>query len=108
VTSAPVNQVSFIGNLVADPKSSVTSGGKTVTYGRLAVTRKGTDGQALPKGEGLYISLAAYTSTAQALAACTAKDRIQVQGRLDLPEVYQGSDGSYHAGLRMTAFSLVK
>ena len=57
---------------------------------------------------GLYISLAAYTSAAVALAACTAKDRIQVQGRLDRPEVYQGADGAWHAGLRMTTFSVIK
>jgi single-stranded DNA-binding protein len=95
------NSVQFSGNLVALPVQRVTSGGKAVTYGRMAVDILGQDKQVTGT---LWISLTSYAAAAAILAACAKGTRVAVEGRMEAPEIYTGADGVTRASLRVIAF----
>jgi single-stranded DNA-binding protein len=99
------NAVQFSGNLVAHPVQRVTSGGKAVTYGRMAVDILGQDTQVTGT---LWISLTSYAAAAAILAGCAKGIRVAVEGRMEAPNIYTGADGVERASLRVTAFVVEK
>ena len=97
------NQVFFTGSIVGEIKPSQTSGGKPVTYARLAVDLLGPD---QIKSGTLWLGLTAYGAVAAQLAACSRGARVLVEGKLDAPSVYLDASGQPQASLRVITFAV--
>ena len=97
------NQVIFTGNLVGEIKPSQTSGGKAVTYARLAVDLLGPD---QIKTDTLWLGLTAYGTGAAQLAAFSRGARVLIEGKLDAPSVYVDASGQPQASLRVVTFAV--
>jgi len=97
------NQVIFTGNLVGEIKPSQTSGGKAVTYARLAVDLLGPD---QIKTDTLWLGLTAYGAGAAQLAAFSRGARVLIEGKLDVPSVYVDASGQPQASLRVVTFAV--
>ncbi|HVA88636.1 MAG TPA: single-stranded DNA-binding protein [Chloroflexota bacterium] len=97
------NSVQFTGNLVGDIKPSTTSGGKPVSYGRLAVDLLGPENV---KTGTLWLGLTAYGQGAAQLAAFARGTRVVIEGKLDAPSVYMDAQGMPQVSLRVVTFAV--
>jgi len=97
------NSVAFTGNLVGEIKLSTTSGGKPVTYGRLAVDLLGPENV---KTGTLWLGLTAYGQGAAQLAGFARGARVAIEGKLDAPSVYTDAQGTPQASLRVVTFAV--
>ena len=97
------NSVTFTGNLVGEVKPASTSGGKPVTYARLAVDLLGPENV---KTGTLWLGIAAYGAGAAQLARHARGERVSIEGKLDAPSVYVDASEQPQVGLRVVTFSV--
>jgi single-stranded DNA-binding protein len=97
-----INAVEFIGNIVAAPSTHKTNG-RSVTYGRLAVTLLDSARQ---QSGTLWLTLIGRDQVGSRLAALGKGDRLWVTGSMDLPALYAGSDGATRVSVRVIVSAL--
>jgi len=97
------NSVTFTGNIVGEVKPAQTSGGKPVTYARLAVDLLGPENV---KTGTLWLGIAAYGTGAAQLARHARGERVSIEGKLDAPSVYRDASEQPQVGLRVVTFAI--